>query len=249
MARHKLGPQSEHYGRAFRAVRECKELSTGAKYLHAVLGDFTSKEDDTCFPSQETLGEALGVQARQVRVLMRQLIDTGWVQVTLISGRRNRYTVLSPLQRELNMAGIEQPRCSSAGDPGDISPHTPVENHPLRRTREGEPEKENQRARARERPKRGLGWEECEATIQEIDQEMWDDPEFQDWWKRFKEARAGAKKGGYTASSAKKILQIIELVGADALDTALDRMIEEGWSSVFDFTKGTVYGYVPKGER
>jgi biotin operon repressor len=74
-------------------ILESKELSTGAKLTYAMLLKY-AREQDECFPGQDTLAKDIGTSRQSVNAYIRELRDAGMVSVQRRGqGRPNVYTV------------------------------------------------------------------------------------------------------------------------------------------------------------
>ena len=74
-------------------ILESKEISTGAKLTYAMLLKY-AREQDECFPGQDTLAEDIGTSRQSVNAYIRELRTVGLVSVQRRGqGRPNIYTI------------------------------------------------------------------------------------------------------------------------------------------------------------
>jgi Helix-turn-helix domain len=74
-------------------ILEAKDISVGAKLTYAMLLKY-AREDDYCFPGQETLARAMGCAPRSVATYIKELQEASLIDVTRRGqGKPNLYTV------------------------------------------------------------------------------------------------------------------------------------------------------------
>ena len=74
-------------------ILESKEISVGAKLTYAMLLKF-AREENECFPGQETLAKQMGNGVRSVRRWLHELEKSGLLTIKQRGqGRPNLYTV------------------------------------------------------------------------------------------------------------------------------------------------------------
>ena len=78
-------------------VMNNKNLSHGAFKLYSVLASYCYGDKNTCYPSQATLAERMGVSVRTVRRYLQELIDAGLVQKKRRGSISNLYTLLKKI--------------------------------------------------------------------------------------------------------------------------------------------------------
>lgn len=91
---------SKNYTIVPNEMLDSSQLSIQARYLYCVLLRHCG-QDDSCFPSQKTLGKETNLTARQVRNILGQLIKEG-VVVKKRTGwnRANTYTLTQSFEVE-----------------------------------------------------------------------------------------------------------------------------------------------------
>jgi hypothetical protein len=74
-------------------ILESKDISVGAKLTYAMLLKY-AREDDSCFPGQESLAKGLGCATRSVATYLKELESAKMIDITRRGqGRPNLYTV------------------------------------------------------------------------------------------------------------------------------------------------------------
>lgn len=74
-------------------ILESREISTGAKLTYAMLLKY-AREQDECFPGQDTLAQEMGNGERSVRRWLKELEDVGLISIKKKGqGKPNLYTV------------------------------------------------------------------------------------------------------------------------------------------------------------
>lgn len=105
----------------------CKELSQGAKLCYARLRQYAGKEG-VAFPKQITLAEELGVNSRQVRGYIKELVKIGLIDSEQIGlGHSNRYYFLDHNLIRLDRQYIATPKRHDTATP--ILRESVEENH------------------------------------------------------------------------------------------------------------------------
>ena len=125
----------------YRSKGEEKTLSLGARYLLTILAHMAKDESLECWPSQKWLAKKLGVETdRQVRRLVKELIESGRIQITRKSNSplhsNHTFIQLPPYQTDehrTNMSGETlNASIMLAPDTGQNCPMAPdinVQNH------------------------------------------------------------------------------------------------------------------------
>ena len=74
-------------------VLESKDISVGAKLTYAMLLKY-AREDDSCFPGQESLAKGMGCAPRSVATYLQELRSAKLIDIARRGqGRPNLYTV------------------------------------------------------------------------------------------------------------------------------------------------------------
>lgn len=124
------------FGRIPRELLRDSSVSRDARLLWVTLEDYTSKDGEAPWPSQETLAEHLGCTDRTVRTYQTELETAGWLVVEHRAGRSNLYHLnWSPFLEVPRKPASAPPRKSASGDPGN--------QLPTKKNQEEEPDEEN----------------------------------------------------------------------------------------------------------
>jgi hypothetical protein len=67
-----------------------RDLTTTAKLVYASLWD-RAGDKNSCWPSQQTIADDVGISSRAVRIALAQLLEAGEIEVDHFRGRPNRY--------------------------------------------------------------------------------------------------------------------------------------------------------------
>ena len=109
-------------------VLDSYHISLPARMLFIYLKQYAWQQE-SAFPGQTRLGEALGMGERQVRVYLTELIDAGWVTRERRGlGLTNRYWLNEPTPRDEDSHRTDQtptPGLIGSGNPIHLGSHDP----------------------------------------------------------------------------------------------------------------------------
>lgn len=111
------------------AALEDGGLSDSAFRVLAALWSHGSPQKHTVFPGVERLAEMTGKSVRQVRRLIHDLEQRGWVTITPASGKVNQYRLY--LEKQPTPVTSDTPDTHVTPDTDDRTPLTPVTGTPV----------------------------------------------------------------------------------------------------------------------
>lgn len=117
-------------------VLDESQLSIQARFLYIVLLKHCYQKE-TCFPGQKALAAVLGCGERNIRVLLKQLVNEGLIEIKRDGwNRANTYTVYRNLKSTRNLHSINNPtiRNSASSHSGTKVPLHTGKNVPTNNT-------------------------------------------------------------------------------------------------------------------
>lgn len=105
------------------AVWERQDLSPTQKLVLLALADWANDEG-LCWPSIDRLAVKTGMAGRSVQRIIRQIEDIGLLKCDYVSGKGNKYWVLSPLTECHPRHSVTPPLTECHPTPDTVSPNT-----------------------------------------------------------------------------------------------------------------------------